>query len=83
MKKPKKLNKQWETPKRVIPYDTGKVKIGCHYVPPQLNHNTETTDYWQDLYLGGHRADKRARLWQAVYFAALVIGFGVGYLVLR
>jgi len=36
MKKPKKqkLNKQWETPKRVVPYDTGKVKIGLLYVPP-------------------------------------------------
>ena len=36
MKKPKKqkLNKDWETPKRVVPYDTGKVKIGLRYVPP-------------------------------------------------
>lgn len=30
-----KPNKKWETPKRVVPYDTGKVKIGLLYQPPK------------------------------------------------
>lgn len=44
MKNPKKkLNKQWETPKRVVPYDTGKVKIGLLYTPPapQMSRDEE------------------------------------------
>jgi hypothetical protein len=67
------------TPMRT-PYNTGKVKIGIHYVPPMLNRNTETTDFWQDLYLGGHRADKRERFWMAMYVAAMVVGSTIGYL---
>jgi hypothetical protein len=31
----KKPNKKWETPKQVVPYDTGKVKIGLRYDPPK------------------------------------------------
>lgn len=31
----KKPNKKWDTPKAVVPYDTGKVKIGLLYTPPQ------------------------------------------------
>ena len=44
MKKPKKPNKNWETPKRVVPYDTGKVKIGLRYVPPKppMSRDEET-----------------------------------------
>jgi hypothetical protein len=35
MKKTKRrVNEQWEAPKRVTPYDTGKVKIGLLYAPP-------------------------------------------------
>ncbi len=33
MTKPKR-NKTWEQPKQVVPYDTGKVKIGLLYTPP-------------------------------------------------
>lgn len=35
MKKLKSPSKDWETPKRVVPYDTGKVKIGLRYEPPK------------------------------------------------
>lgn len=31
--KPK--SKTWEAPKQVVPYDTGKVKIGLLYTPPR------------------------------------------------
>lgn len=34
-KQKQKQNKDWETPKRVVPYDTGKVKIGLLYQPPK------------------------------------------------
>lgn len=46
----------------VTPYNTGKVKIGCHYVPPQQNFNTETTDHWQNVFLGDHARTERNAL---------------------
>lgn len=35
--------KEWKDPKRVVPYDTGKVKIGLLYVPPPppMSHDEE------------------------------------------
>lgn len=35
MEKLKKPNKNRETHKQVVPYDTGKVKIGLRYEPPK------------------------------------------------
>jgi len=35
LKRKQRVNKDWETPKRVVPYDTGKVKIGLLYQPPK------------------------------------------------
>ena len=35
MKQTKPKNKTWEAPKQVVPYDTGKVKIGLLYTPPK------------------------------------------------
>lgn len=43
----------------VTPYNTGKVQIGIHYVPPQQNLNTETTEHWQNVFLGEHRRERR------------------------
>ncbi len=55
--KRKKVAVQVEIPayeNKVVPYDTGKIKIGCAYVPPRPAYN-ETDDIWQDVYMGTRR----------------------------
>lgn len=49
----------------ITPYNTGKVKIGCHYVKPQINMHTDETDFWQGVFLGDHRRERRdsIRFW--------------------
>lgn len=49
----------------VPPYNTGKVKIGCHYIKPQVNMNTSETEFWQGVYLGDRAHERRAsiRFW--------------------
>lgn len=61
------------------PYNTGKVKIGCHYVPPQLNYHTDITDQWQSVFIDG----KREPNWGAWFYVMFVVGFAFGYWVLR
>ena len=46
----------------VTPYNTGKIKIGCHYVPPQQNYTTAETEHWQNVFLGEHRRERRDSL---------------------
>lgn len=43
MLKPKRRSKTWEQPKQVVPYDTGKVKIGLLYTPkpPRMSRDEE------------------------------------------
>lgn len=43
MLKPKRRSKTWEQPKQVVPYDTGKVKIGLLYTPkpPRMTRDEE------------------------------------------
>jgi len=77
-----KMNTTPRSPLRT-PYNTGKVKIGIHYVPPMFNRNTEATDFWQAVYSGEHAARRRERLWMGLYVAALAVGFVVGYWLLR
>lgn len=35
-----------------IPYNTGKVRIGCRYEPPQRSYITPEGEYWQKVFLG-------------------------------
>lgn len=63
----------------ITPYNTGKVKIGCHYVPPQQNINTPETDQWQRVFL---RDQKECHAWVWFYVMAAV-GFALGYWGLR
>lgn len=46
----------------VTPYNTGKIKIGCYYVPPQQNYTTAETEHWQNVFLGEHRRERRDSL---------------------
>lgn len=32
-------------------YNTGKIVIGCHYVPPQKNHMNSLDYFWQSILL--------------------------------
>ena len=60
------------------PFNTGKVKIGIYYVPPQQNFNTETTDYWQDVYIGRREPFGREFfrwLFVVACFAGIIYGF--------
>jgi hypothetical protein len=65
------------------PYNTGKVKIGIYYVPPQRDLNTEETDHWQNVYLGDYRRSKRAEIGLRLYVIVLVVGFAFGFWFLR
>ncbi len=42
---------------RVTPYDTGKVKIGCHYEPPRFNAMSGDMERLQSALLG-HRGPR-------------------------
>ena len=46
----------------VTPYNTGKIKIGIHYVPPQQNYSTPESDHWQNVFLGDYAHERRASL---------------------
>lgn len=61
----------------VTPYNTGKIKIGCHYIKPQVNMNTNETDFWQNVFIGEPR---RVNVW-LLFCVLFWIGFGfaVGY----
>ncbi len=59
----------------VTPYNTGKIKIGCHYVPPQINYHTDLSDQWQSVFLG----ERRETHWGVWFYIMLVIGFVLGY----
>lgn len=60
----------------VTPYNTGKIKIGCHYVPQPRNLNTPESDFWQPILLGEKR---ESMLWWVLLVLGLLVGFGVGY----
>lgn len=64
----------------ITPYNTGKVKIGCHYVPPQQDYNTQESEFWQGVFLGD-RADLGGEFWRWVFVVA--VGFVAGYFLFR
>lgn len=59
----------------VTPYNTGKVKIGCHYIPPVHNVHTYETDFWQRVVL----RERRETHWGVWFYIMLVVGFVLGY----
>lgn len=64
----------------ITPYNTGKVRIGCYYVPPQQDFNTETTEHWQGVFLGANRRDEN-EVWRWVFVVA--VGLVAGYFLFR
>ena len=39
-----------------LPYNTGKVRIGCNYVPPMRSYMSDNDIFWQSVLLGQHRS---------------------------
>lgn len=60
------------TPPEVVPYDTGKVKIGSKYIPPTFSMSYEEMEI-QGIILGDHD-NMAVKLARFVYEWALVIG---------
>ena len=58
-----------------VPYNTGKVKIGCHYVPPKTNYMDDDGIYWQGVLLGIHQRRQTNKMQFTLYLVALVIIF--------
>ena len=74
--KRKKVAVQVEIPaqdSRVVPYDTGKIKIGCAYERPRPVY-TSTDDIWQDVYMGNRR-HKNVKQTVAAWVGGAVIVF--------
>ena len=61
-----KLNKQ-------IPYNTGKVRIGCNYQPPRKNYVTQNGEFWQDVLTGVHQKRRQRRM-QAMWYVVALVG---------
>ena len=59
------------TPPEIIPYDTGKVKIGSKYIPPMFNMSDEEMEI-QGIILGD-RDNMGIKMIRFVYEWALVI----------
>ena len=58
-----------------VPYNTGKVKIGCHYVPPQQNMNTPESEHWQEVFKGGRRDTSEVWRWVLLVVVAFCFGY--------
>jgi hypothetical protein len=57
-------------PNYVPPYDTGKVKIGLHYVPPQRDYNTPESLRLQQVLL--HKTPPKPRPRRYIKTAGLI-----------
>lgn len=55
-----------------IPYNTGKVLIGCRYEPPAQSHVTAEGEFIQSVLLGEYQHRVRARAQLGWYVAGLV-----------
>ena len=62
---------------RQVPYNTGKVLIGCRYEPPARNHMTPEGEFAQSLLLGYRRQNLLERREVLVSMAVLVGAFAL------
>lgn len=60
---------------KIVPYNTGKLKIGGHYVPPQRNYMTEHDEHWQNVLTGVYQYRKHRRMQFAWYVVGLTVVF--------
>ena len=66
-------NKLNESVNKPVPFNTGKVKIGEHYVPPQRNMMTENDEFWQNVLTDVYKEQRRSKMRFILYVVALVI----------
>ena len=55
-----------------VPYNTGKIKIGCHYQPPTKNYMDDEAVHWQNVLTGVHTTRRTQRVQFTLYVAALI-----------
>lgn len=60
---------------RQVPYNTGKVLIGCRYEPPARSHVTAEGEFIQSVLLGEYQHRVRSRAQLGWYVAGLVVAF--------
>lgn len=56
-----------------VPYNTGKVLIGCFYDAPARNHMTQEGEFWQSVLLGEHGQAQRHQM-QFILCVAILVG---------
>ena len=56
-------------------YNTGKMIIGKHYVPPLKNHVTYEGEFWQSVLLGDYQREVQFRRQMYLYIAFLFVLF--------
>ena len=62
---------------RPVPYNTGKVLIGCRYDPFPGNHMDREGEFAQSLLLGDYGYRKRQKVQTVLYVVALVAAFAL------
>jgi len=56
------------TEKKIVPYNTGKLLIGCNYYP-HVNYHNEDQDWVQEVLLGIERSRLEDNLFVVVMYA--------------
>ena len=60
-------------PNNPVPYNTGKIKIGIHYQPPQKNHMDDDNIHWQNVLTGVYQERIKHRAETILYVLALTL----------
>lgn len=68
-------NKLKHITNKPVPYNTGKVKIGEHYLPPQRDYMTPEGEHWQNVLTGVYQSRRKDRTQFITYVVALVFLF--------
>lgn len=58
-----------------VPYNTGKIKIGVHYQPPQKDYTSPESEHWQNVLTGVYQKRRIHKMQFIWYVVALVIIF--------
>lgn len=58
-----------------VPYNTGKIKIGVHYQPPQKDYTSPESEHWQNVLTGVYQARHRNKMQFIWYVVALIVVF--------
>jgi len=56
-----------------VPYNTGKVLIGCRYEPQRRNHMTPEGEFIQSVLLGEYNYRRRQAVRWTLYVAGLML----------